>query len=55
VAEEDQGRLFLVALLLTTLALGGFVLVFKSDYRFEPIIQSNEEYYPHIKLTDDQD
>jgi hypothetical protein len=48
--EGPDGSLFLIAILLTTLVLGFFVLIFKSDYRVAQIAATNQDYYPQISL-----
>ena len=54
--EDSGGQAFLVGLLLTTLFLGFIVLAAKTDYRFEAISISNEDYYSNVPLTtDDED
>jgi hypothetical protein len=46
--EESNAKTFLIVLILITLILGGFVLVFKSDYRLKYNQLSNLDYYPQI-------
>ncbi|RCK80509.1 MAG: hypothetical protein OZSIB_3255 [Candidatus Ozemobacter sibiricus] len=54
-AEEQSGAVFLIALLVTTLVVGAFVLIVKSDYRVEQIVITNEDYYPNVEVTTETD
>ncbi|NLI75096.1 MAG: hypothetical protein GX442_01485 [Candidatus Riflebacteria bacterium] len=54
-AEENDGQIFLIAMLLTTLVLGMFVLIVKSDYRTDQIAVTNEDYYPNVEVAEETD
>ena len=54
-ADDQSGSIFLIALLVTTLVLGMFVLIVKSDYRTEQITITNEDYYPNVEVTPEND
>ena len=49
-ADESGKGMFLVTLLITTLVVGGLVMLLKSDYRIDDITRSNEAYYPQISV-----
>ncbi len=54
-ADEQNGTVFLIALLVTTLVVGVFVLIVKSDYRVEQNVVTNEDYYPNVEVTSETD
>lgn len=47
--------MFLVIVLITTMVVGMFVLIVKSDYRIEHNMISNQDYYPQIDVHSYQD
>ena len=53
--EESGNGKYLLALLLTTLVAGCFVMIVKSDYRIDDISRTNEEYYPHIQVEESRE
>lgn len=54
-ADEPDGTVFIIGLVITTLIIGGFVLIVKSDYRIDQNAVTNEEYYPQVRLQDQKD
>ena len=54
-ADEPDGTVFIIGLVITTLIIGGFVLIVKSDYRIDQNAVTNEEYYPQVRLQDQQE
>ncbi len=54
-AEDNDGSLFLIAIIVTTIVVGMFVLLVKSDYRIEQNTITNEDYYPHVEVGSEKD
>lgn len=48
---EEADATWLIILLAGAVICGLLVLFLKSDYRFDEIVQSNENYYPAVKAT----
>lgn len=47
--DEGQAR-WIAIMVLAALILGLVVLYVRNDYRFEPIIESNKNYYPSVRV-----
>ena len=49
--DEGADATWLVLLLVGALVCGVLVFFFKPDYRFGPIIESNQDYYPAVPVN----
>jgi len=49
--DEGADATWLVLMLIGALICGGLVLLFKPDYRFSSIIESNQGYYPAVPVN----
>jgi hypothetical protein len=47
--EENQAK-WLLFMVIAAFVLGLVVIYVKDDYRFKPIIKSNQNYFPSIEV-----
>ncbi len=46
---DEQAR-WLLLMVIASIILGSLVLWVRDDYRFKPIIESNREFFPALKV-----